>query len=73
MWYKKIKEHRVFLLIFGSAAILRLFPLFNYQFTLDELSGLDRTQFNSFKELIEKDTKPQPRNKIGFRRSDEQD
>ena len=51
MWYRKIKEHRVFLLIFGSAAILRLFPLFNYQFTLDELSGLDRTQFNSFKEL----------------------
>ena len=57
MWYRKIKEHRVFLLIFGSAAILRLFPLFNYQFTLDELSGLDRTQFNSFKELIEKGVK----------------
>ena len=57
MWYRKIKEHRVFLLIFGSAAILRLFPLFNYQFTFDELSGLDRTQFNSFKELIEKGVK----------------
>ncbi len=32
--------------------VLRLIPLFNYQFTYDELSGLDRTQFNSFSELI---------------------
>ena len=41
-----------------------------------EVKGNSRDIENIFlviKELIEKDTKPQPRNKIGFRRSDEQD
>jgi hypothetical protein len=37
--------------------ILRLISLFQYQFTYDELSGLERTQFNSFAELIEKGVK----------------
>ncbi|MDX2172302.1 MAG: glycosyltransferase family 39 protein [Bacteroidota bacterium] len=37
--------------------MLRLIPLFDYQYTYDELSGLDRTQFNSFSELIEKGVK----------------
>ena len=47
MWYRKIKEHRVFLLILGSAAILRLFPLFNYQFTFEmQFSMTNRSPFN---------------------------
>lgn len=32
-------------------------PIFNYQYTLDELSGLDRTQSNSFADVIEKGVK----------------
>ncbi len=36
---------------------MRLIPLFEYQFTYDELSGLQRTQFDSFSELIEKGVK----------------
>jgi hypothetical protein len=54
---KFIKEHSVFLFILISASVLRFLPLFNYQFTFDELSGLDRTQFSSFSELMEKGVK----------------
>ncbi len=54
---KFIKEHIVFILVLASCLILRLLPLFDYQFTLDEWSGLDRTRFNSFSELIEKGVK----------------
>ncbi len=54
---KFIKEHSVFLFILISANVLRFLPLFEYQFTFDELSGLDRTQFSSFSELIEKGVK----------------
>lgn len=32
-------------------------PLFEYQFTYDELSGLERTQFSSFSELLDKGVK----------------
>jgi hypothetical protein len=51
------KEHIVFIVILTTCALLRLFPLFEYQFTYDELSGLERTQFSSFDELIEKGVK----------------
>lgn len=54
---KFIKEHSLFCLIFLVTALLRLFFLFNYQFTYDELSGLERTQFTSFAELIDKGVK----------------
>jgi hypothetical protein len=37
--------------------VLRFIPLFDYQFTLDELSGLNRTRFDSFSELIDKGVK----------------
>lgn len=37
--------------------MLRFLPLFDYQFTYDELSGLERTQFTSFSEVIEKGVK----------------
>ncbi len=54
---KFIKEHIVFVAILSVCIILRLIPLFDYQFTYDELSGLHRTQFSSFGELIEKGVK----------------
>lgn len=57
MVIKFIKEHIVFVIILIACIVLRLIPLFDYQFTLDELSGLDRTRFNSFGELIEKGVK----------------
>ena len=52
-----IKEHTLFVFILAICIVLRLIPLFDYQFTLDELSGLDRTRFNSFGELIERGVK----------------
>ncbi len=54
---KFIKEHSLFSIIFLVTAILRLFFLFDYQFTYDELSGLERTQFTSFADLIDKGVK----------------
>jgi hypothetical protein len=50
---KLLKEHSLFVLILLSCIVLRVLPILDYQFTLDEWSGLDRTQFNSFGELIE--------------------
>lgn len=52
-----IKQHSVFLMLLFIAGALRFWPLFDYQYTFDELSGLDRTQFSSFSELIEKGVK----------------
>lgn len=54
---KFLKEHSLFLCILLVCAVLRFIPLFNYQFTYDELSGLERTQFSSFSEVIEKGVK----------------
>ncbi|MEO6302410.1 MAG: glycosyltransferase family 39 protein [Bacteroidia bacterium] len=57
MMLRFIKEHILFVIILSACVVLRLIPLFDYQFTLDELSGLDRTRFDSFGELIEKGVK----------------
>ncbi len=57
MLIKFIKEHIVFVVILIACIVLRIIPLFDYQFTLDELSGLDRTRFNSLSELIDKGVK----------------
>jgi hypothetical protein len=57
MLSKAIKEHWLFLAILLASALLRLIPLFGYQLTLDELSGLSRTRFDSFGELIDKGVK----------------
>jgi hypothetical protein len=57
MVIKFIKEHTLFVFVLTICVFLRLIPLFDYQFTLDELSGLDRTRFNSFGELIDKGVK----------------
>lgn len=54
---KFLKEHFLFVVIFTVCALLRFIPLFDYQFTFDELSGLSRTFFNSFEELIDKGVK----------------
>lgn len=54
---KLFKEHGLFLFVLLLCAVLRLFPLFDYQFTYDELSGLTRTQFDSFSEVMEKGIK----------------
>jgi len=52
-----IKEHTAFVLILLACVLLRIIPLFEYQFTLDELSGLDRTRFDTFGELMDKGVK----------------
>lgn len=54
---KFLKEHSLFIFVLLLCAVLRLFPLFDYQFTYDELSGLTRTQFDSFSEVMEKGVK----------------
>lgn len=52
-----LKQHGFFILILISSTLLRFLPLFDYQFTYDELSGLDRTQFSDFSEVLEKGVK----------------
>jgi hypothetical protein len=54
---KLIKEHIYFILVLCAAAFLRFVPLFDYQFTYDELSALDRVQFSGFSEVMEKGVK----------------
>jgi hypothetical protein len=51
---KLIKEHILFAGILLLCVVLRMLPLCDYQFTYDELSGLERTQFGSFHELLQK-------------------
>lgn len=57
MWLQKIKNNFVVILILLLTVTLRFIPLFDYQYTLDELSGIDRTQFNSFSDLLHKGVK----------------
>jgi hypothetical protein len=54
---KQVKDHALFFVILLVCAVLRFIPLFEYQFTLDELSGLCRTEFDSFGELMDKGVK----------------
>jgi hypothetical protein len=54
---KFLKAHTWFLVILSLCALLRLLPLASYQFTYDELSALERTQFNSFSDLVHKGVK----------------
>lgn len=54
---QRLREHGIFLIIFVLSTLLRFLPLFDYQFTFDELSGLDRTQFNDLSTLLEKGVK----------------
>ena len=44
-------------MILAVTAVLRFGPLFDYQYTYDELSGLDRTHFQNYGELLDKGVK----------------
>lgn len=57
MLIKLLKEHTLFIFILLVCAVLRFIPFFDYQYTLDELSGLGRTTFDNFGDLIEKGVK----------------
>ena len=52
-----LKQHFVFIACLLLCSILRFLPLFEYQFTYDELSGLDRTQFGTLHDVLEKGVK----------------
>ncbi len=52
-----IKEHSIIIGILLLALILRCYDLFSIPYTHDELSGLLRTRFDSFNELIAKGVK----------------
>lgn len=52
-----IKEHSIIIGILLLALILRFYDLFAIPYTHDELSGLLRTRFDSFSELIAKGVK----------------
>jgi hypothetical protein len=54
---QRLKEHGVFIGILLLSTLLRFIPLFDYEFTYDELSGLDRTQFPDLSTLLEKGVK----------------
>ena len=54
---RALKQHGYLLALLAISVCLRFIPLFNYQFTFDELSGLDRTQFNDYGTLLEKGVK----------------
>ncbi len=50
----QLKNNYLILFILLVASILRLYNLFDLQYTYDELSAVDRLEFNSFSELITK-------------------
>lgn len=52
-----VKEHSIIIGILLLALILRCYDLFSIPYTHDELSGLLRTRFDSFSELIAKGVK----------------
>ena len=52
-----LKEHSIIIGILLLALILRCYDLFSIPYTHDELSGLLRTRFDSFSELIAKGVK----------------
>ncbi len=47
-----LKENWVFVLILLACSILRLIPLFDYQFTYDELSAFQRIGYPTFDQLV---------------------
>ncbi len=52
-----LKNNYLIFLLLLVASVLRLFGLFDLQYTFDELSALSRTGFSSFTELIDKGVK----------------
>jgi hypothetical protein len=52
-----LKNNWLIALILLIAFLLRFIPLFEYEFSFDELSALDRTRFNNLTDLINKGIK----------------
>ncbi|HEX7414740.1 MAG TPA: glycosyltransferase family 39 protein, partial [Bacteroidia bacterium] len=52
-----LKNNWLIALILVIAFLLRFIPLFEYEFSFDELSALDRTRFDNFSDLINKGIK----------------
>lgn len=49
---RSLKHHSYFVVVLCLSTLLRFIPLFNYQFTYDELSALERTQYEDIGTLI---------------------
>lgn len=56
--FKIDKKNYPILFLLALATALRIFNLFDLEYTYDELSALSRTGYGSFNELIEKGVKP---------------
>src|ERR1035437_9226085 len=52
-----LKNNWLIVLVLVIAFLLRFIPLFEYEFSFDELSALDRTRFDNFTDLIKKGIK----------------
>jgi hypothetical protein len=52
-----LKKNWLIALVFVIAFLLRFIPLFEYEFSFDELSALDRTRFDNLTDLINKGVK----------------
>jgi hypothetical protein len=48
-----LRSHGIFISVFVAVAFLRLLPLFDYQFTYDEISVLQRVGFRDLSSLIQ--------------------
>jgi hypothetical protein len=53
-----IKKNSIIIFLLLTASALRLYHLFDLQYTFDELSALNRLEYNSFSELIKKGVMP---------------
>ncbi len=49
-----LKKNWLIIFVLSIAFLLRFIPLFDYEFSFDELSALDRIRYNGFDELIRK-------------------
>ena len=54
----KIKNNYSIIILLFLASVLRFYNFFGLQYTYDELSALNRLEFNSFNELIQKGVMP---------------
>jgi hypothetical protein len=56
--FNRIKNSYAIVLLLLIASILRFYNFFDLQYTYDELSALNRLEYNSFNELIQKGVMP---------------
>src|SRR3954468_24993062 len=50
--FDQLKTHGIFFAVLAVVAVLRFIPLFEYQFTYDEISVLQRVGFNDLSSLV---------------------